>query len=42
MTIRYNLGQSSVIALVGGFPEGSLIGQDPILLPAMIVLTVLR
>ena len=28
MTARYNLGQSSVIGLIGAFPEGSLIGQD--------------
>ena len=28
MTVRYNSGESSVIGLIGGFPEGSLIGQD--------------
>jgi hypothetical protein len=28
MTVHYNSGQSSVISLVGGFPEGSLVGQD--------------
>ena len=28
MTIQYNSGRSSIINLIGGFPEGSLIGQD--------------
>ena len=28
MTVRYNSGQSSVIGLIGGFPEGSLVGQE--------------
>jgi hypothetical protein len=28
MTVRYNSAESSVIDLIGGFPEGSLIGQD--------------
>ena len=28
MTVHFNSARSSVIGLVGGFPEGSLIGQD--------------
>ena len=28
MTVRYNSGQSSVISLIRGFPEGSLTGHD--------------
>ena len=28
MTVHFNTARSSVIGLVGGFPEGSLIGQD--------------
>ena len=28
MTVRYNSGESSIISLIGGFPEGSLVGQD--------------
>ena len=28
ITVRYNSGESSISSLVGGFPEGSLVGQD--------------
>jgi hypothetical protein len=28
MTVKFNSAESSVIKLIGGFPEGSLIGQD--------------
>ena len=28
MTVRYNSAESSMISLIGGFPEGSLLGQD--------------
>jgi hypothetical protein len=28
MTVKFNTGRSSIINLIGSFPEGSLIGQD--------------